>query len=102
MPVDDPLGLPEPDNIAGLCDLVALFMEHPMRHESALVVLRRPASTEISDADQYVFRTMCEAAAGRETGPWAFYVTGPDGALEITGRASTTLTLVSRACPVPA
>ena len=84
IPVDDKLDLPEPDNIAGLCDLVAQCMERPMHDETALVVLRRPGPTEISEADQYIFRAMCEAAAGCKTVPWVFYVTGPGGAQEVT------------------
>src|SRR5260370_28154735 len=62
-------------------------MEHPMRDERALVVLRRPGSAEISDADKYVFRVMCEAAAGRKTAPCAFYVTGPERVQEVTETA---------------
>ena len=42
LPVDDRLDLPEPDAIAGWCDLLAHFMERPMRDVTALVVLQRP------------------------------------------------------------
>jgi hypothetical protein len=49
------------------------------------VVLRRPEPTEISMADAYIFRLVREAAAGRETADWAFYVAGPGGVLEVTG-----------------
>ena len=43
LPVDDRLDLPEPDDIARWCDLLAHFMDHPRDGETALVVLRRPA-----------------------------------------------------------
>ncbi|MGO9188220.1 MAG: hypothetical protein ACLP8X_07115 [Streptosporangiaceae bacterium] len=69
MPIDDELGRPEPDNIAGLCDLAASLMDHPMDDETALVVLRRPGSAEISDADNYIFRVMCEAPPGARPCP---------------------------------
>jgi hypothetical protein len=84
LPIDDELGRPEPDNIAGWCDLLARFIDHPMDDETALVALRRPGPAKISDADRYIFRVMCEAAAGRQTMPWAFYVTGLDGVQELT------------------
>ncbi len=84
LPVDDRLDLPEPDAIAGWCDLLVHFMERPMRDVTALVVLQRPGPAEISDADRYIFRVMCQAAAGLQTMPWAFYVTGPDGVQQVT------------------
>jgi hypothetical protein len=85
MPVDDTLELPDPDNIAGLCDIVALCMEHAMPGERALVALHRPGTAGISDADEYIFRVMSEAATSRNTAAWAFYVTGPDGVQELSG-----------------
>jgi hypothetical protein len=84
LPVDDRLDLPEPDDIASWCDLLAHFMEHPRREETALVVLQRPGPANISDADKYIYRVMREAAAGLQTAPWAFYVTGPDGVQQVT------------------
>jgi hypothetical protein len=83
LPVDDRLDLPEPDEIVSLCDLLAHFMEHPMRDVTALVVLRRPGPAEISDADKYIFRVMCEAAARLQIMPWVFYVTTPDGVQQV-------------------
>ena len=59
-------------------------MAHPTDDETALIVLRRPGPATISDADTYIFRVMREAAADRETTPWAFYVTGPDGVQQVT------------------
>jgi hypothetical protein len=59
-------------------------MEHPRRQETALVVLQRPGSAKISDADKYIYRVMREAAAGLQTAPWAFYVTGPNGVQQVT------------------
>jgi hypothetical protein len=87
MPVDDKLDMPDPDDIAGLCDLVALCMEHPMPGERALVALRRPGTAGICDADEYIFRVMSEAVANRATVPWAFYVTGPDGVHEVSAKS---------------
>jgi len=89
MPVDDKLDLPDPDNIAGLCDLAALCTEHPMPGERALVALRRPGTAGICEADEYIFRVMSEAVANHDTVPWAFYVTGPDGVHELTRRGAS-------------
>jgi hypothetical protein len=85
VPVDDELDLPDRVNIAGLCDLVAGFLEHATADETALVVLRRPGTAGISQADEYIFRVLCDAAAHRDTAPWAFYVAAPDGIWELTG-----------------
>jgi hypothetical protein len=59
-------------------------MDHPRDDETALVVLRRPESEKISDADKYIFRVMCEATVGLQTMPWAFYVNTPDGVKQVT------------------
>ena len=77
-------GRAEPDDIARWCDLLAHFMDHPRDDETALVVLRRPESAKISDADKYIFRVMCEAAVGLQTMPWACYVITPDGVQQVT------------------
>ncbi len=84
LPVDDRLDKPDPDHIAHLCTMVGIGLTYPLSYanEEALVVLRRPATAAISEADAYIFRLVCEAAAARETAPWRFYVTGPDGARE--------------------
>jgi hypothetical protein len=86
IPVDGNLDRPEPGAIAGWCDLIATFMEHgPLFDdaETALVVLRRPGTASLSDADEYIFRVLCEAVARRGTAPWAFYVAPtPHGAHE--------------------
>jgi len=87
LPVDDRLDLPEPDDIARWCDLLAHFMDHPRDDETALVVLQRPGSAKISDADKYIFRVMCEAVVGLQAMPWAFYVTTPDGVQQVTDTA---------------
>ena len=85
VPVDDKLDLPDPEIIADACNLVAICMEHPEPDaERALVVLRRPGTADVSDADESIFRVMSAEAAGRDTTPWAFYVTGPDGFREAT------------------
>jgi hypothetical protein len=73
------LWVPDPDGIAVDCGVIARMMERPLPDEIAFVVLRRPGPAEISEADQYILRVLCHAAAGRQTAPWRFYVTGPDG-----------------------
>ncbi len=84
LPIDDRLDMPDRQDIAGLCRRAAVCLTYPLSHqdEQALVVLRRPAPPAISAADAYIFRMLCEAAIARETAPWTFYVTGPDGAKE--------------------
>jgi hypothetical protein len=86
LPVDDRLGMPDKENITGLCDLVGSLIRPPLCHddENAMIVLRRPGSMKISEADGYIFRLMRQAAASRETAPWAFYLVGPDGMREVT------------------
>jgi hypothetical protein len=74
LPVDNRLDRRDPDNIAGLADLLALFMSHSMGGDQALVVLTRPGPTEITDGDEYIFHVLREAATRYETVPWAFYV----------------------------
>ena len=85
LPVDNRLDMGDPENIAGVCELVAGLIGPSICHEDeeALVVLRRPASPEPSLADEHIFRLIREAAATRETAPWSFFVTGPDGAREL-------------------
>lgn len=82
-----PPGQPDKENITGLCDLVGSLMRPPLCHddEKAMIVLRRPGSAEISEADAYIFRLVRQAAIGRETAPWAFHVVGPNGIREMTG-----------------
>jgi hypothetical protein len=85
LPVDDSLDMPDEESIARLCHLVGSLIEPPGCHddEKAMVVLRRPAPPEISEADAHIFGLVRDAAAGRETAPWAFYVVGPDGVREL-------------------
>lgn len=85
VPVDNRLDMGDPDNIAGDCELVASLMGPPGCHEGeeALVVLRRPAPPDPSPGDERIFRLIREAAATRETAPWSFFITGPDGAREL-------------------
>jgi hypothetical protein len=84
LPVDDRLDKPGSEHITHLSKIVGMALEFPLSrsNDEALVVLRRPAPPVISEADAYVFRLVCEAAAARQTAPWRFYVTGPDGARE--------------------
>jgi hypothetical protein len=86
LPVDDRLDMPDEENITGLCDLVGSLIRPPLCHEDekAMIVLRRPDSTNISEADGYIFRLVRQAAVGRVTSPWAFYLVGPDGIRQVT------------------
>ena len=52
--------------------------------EKAMIVLRRPGSAEISEADAHIFAQVRQAVIGRETAPWTFHVAGPDGTQEVT------------------
>jgi hypothetical protein len=100
LPVDNRLDKPDPGHITHLSEIVGMTLEFPLSRgsgEEALVVLRRPAAAAISEADAYVFRVVCEAAAARETAPWRFYVTGPDGARECFRQTAR-----RRADPAPA
>ncbi len=84
LPFDASLDLPDPEEVAVDCGVIASMMERPLPDEAALVVLRRPGPAEISEADGFIFRVMSEAVAGRQTGPWSFHVTGPDGARKVS------------------
>ncbi len=86
LPVDDSLGMADDENLIGLCDLIGSLLRPPRCHddEKAMIVLRRPGSPEISEADAHIFRQVRQAAARRETAPWAFHVAGPAGTREVT------------------
>ena len=86
LPVDDRLDMPDRKTITGLCDLVGSLISPSVCHddEKAMVVLRRPGPTEISEADAYIFRLVRRAVIGRETAPWTFHAVGPDGIREVT------------------
>ena len=82
LPIDNRRNRPEAVPIAGLCDLIALFIDRSglaTDDQMALVVLHRPGPARVSDADRYIFRLLCEAAARRDTIRWAFYVVTPPG-----------------------
>ena len=85
LPVDNRLDMPDKENITGLCDLVGSLIRQPLCHdnEKAMIVLRRPGSVKISEADRYIFRLVRQASVGRVTAPWAFYLVGPDGIREV-------------------
>jgi hypothetical protein len=85
LPVDDRLDMPDRKSITGLCDLAGSLMRPWVCHddEKAMIVLRRPGPGEISEADAYIFRLVCQAVIGRETAPWTFHVVGPDGTREV-------------------
>ena len=85
LPIDDRLDMPDKENIIGLCDLVGSLIRPPLCHddEKAMIVLRRPGSAKISEADRYIFRLLQQAAVGRRTAPWTFYLVGPDGIREV-------------------
>ena len=84
--VDDSLGMPDDENLTGLCDLIGSLLRPPRCHddEEAMIVLRRPGSPEISEADAHIFAQVRQAVARRETAPWAFHVAGPAGTREVT------------------
>jgi hypothetical protein len=86
LPIDDRLDMPDKENIAGLCDLVGSLIRPPLCHddEKAMIVLRRPGSSKISEPDGYIFRLVRQAAIGRVTATWAFYLVGLDGIQEVT------------------
>jgi hypothetical protein len=86
LPVDNRLDMPDKENIGGLCDLVGSLIRPPLCHddEQAMIVLRRPGPTKISEADRCIFRLVRQAVVGRETVPWAFYLVGPDEIRELT------------------
>ena len=86
LPVDDSLGVPDDENLTGLCDLIGSLLRPPRCHddEKAMIVLRRPGSPEISEADAHIFAQVRQAVARRETAPWAFHVAGPAGTREVT------------------
>jgi hypothetical protein len=56
----------------------------------AAVILRRPAQVTPSRADRQILRLLIKAAASaaasRDTVPWSFFVTGPDGCLPLLTR----------------
>ena len=56
--------MPDKENITGLCDLVGSLIRPPLCHddEKAMIVLRRPGSAKISEADGYIFRLVRQAA----------------------------------------
>lgn len=109
LPVDDSLGMPDDENLTGLCDLIGSLLRPPRCHddEKAMIVLRRPGSPEISEADAHIFAQVRQAVARRETAPWAFHVAGPAGTHEVTehearqdaAQTPSRPTLVSRRAP---
>lgn len=74
LPVDDRLDIPDEESIGGLCGLIGSLI--------------RPGPAKISEADAYIFNLVRQAAVGRETAPWSFYVVGPYGIQEITEEAA--------------
>ena len=86
LPVDDSLSMPDDENLTGLCDLIGMLLRPPRCHddEKAMIVLRRPGSPEISEADAHIFAQVRQAVARRETAPWEFHVAGPAGTHEVT------------------
>jgi hypothetical protein len=85
LPVDNRLDMPDKGNITGLCDLVGSLIRPPLCHddENAMIVLRRPGSVKISEADRHIFRLVRQASGGRVTASWTFYLVGPDGIREV-------------------
>jgi hypothetical protein len=84
VPLDFSLDMADEEQLAADCDFLAEEMADQLPDEMALLILLRPGPAEIGEVDRYVFRVMCQSMAGRETGPWSFYVTGPDGAHKVS------------------
>jgi hypothetical protein len=95
LPLDNRLDMGDPANIEGTCDLVAHLMSPRVSYEEVLVILRRPASPHPSEADWRICRLIRKAAATRETAPWSFFITGPDGARELYATDPNTADLTS-------
>ena len=92
LPIDNRRHRPEPVAIADLCDFIALLIDRSglaSDDDMALVVLRRPGPARVSDADRYIFRLLCEAAARRDTIRWAFYVVTPPGIQKLERQAGS-------------
>jgi hypothetical protein len=92
LPIDNRRDRPEAAAIAGLCDLIAMLIARSgvvRDDETALVVLRRPGTARVSDADRYIFRLLCEAADRRDTIRWAFYLVTPPGVQKLGRQART-------------
>ena len=90
LPIDNRRHRPEPVAIADLCDFIGLLIDRSglaSDDDMALVVLRRPGPARVSDADRYIFRLLCEAAARRDTIRWAFYVVTPPGIQKLERQA---------------
>ena len=83
------LDRPESAVITELSDLIAILITRRCLindDEAALVVLRRPGTARVSDADRYIFRLLCEAATG-DAIRWAFYVVTPPGIQKLERQA---------------
>ena len=90
LPIDNHRGRPESAAIAGLCDCIAMLIARSglaRDDERALVVLRRPGTARVSDADRCIFGLLCEAAARRDTIRWTFYVVTPPGVKKLGRQA---------------
>jgi hypothetical protein len=91
LPIDNRRDRPEPVAVAGLCDFIGLLIDRSglaTDDQMALIVLRRPGGpARVSDADRYIFRLLCEAAARRDTIRWAFYVVTPPGIQKLERQA---------------
>ena len=90
LPIDNRRNRPEPVATADLCDLIAMFIDRSglaTDDQMALIVLHRPGPARVSDADRYIFRLLCEAAARRDTIRWAFYVVTPPGIQKLERQA---------------
>jgi hypothetical protein len=89
IPVDNQLDPGDRVTLGAKCDEVADLLVKPECYDLviAAVVLRRPAPATPSRADRQIFRLLTKAAATRDTVPWSFYVTGPDGSLPVLTKA---------------
>lgn len=81
IPLEDGIGTDDANRIAGACALVAELIGPPECYGFVIagVVLRRPGPPKLSAADRRIFRLIRNVAAARDTVPWSFYISGPDG-----------------------
>src|SRR5215469_5143137 len=62
VPIDDVPELPDPRLVGNICFVIADVLAHQVPGGTAVVVLTRPGSETVDDADRYWFRTIHGAA----------------------------------------
>jgi len=86
VPVDNRLDAEDRPTLVAKCEEVADLLGDPECFGDVIiaVILRRPDAAKPSRADRQIFRLLTKAAATRDTVPWSFFVTGPDGAMPLS------------------